>query len=115
MLVDREAEKQELDGLLAAVREGFSGVLVLRGEAGIGKTALLEYALRSAADMRIARAVGIESEMELGFAGLHQLLVPFLDGMRSLPVPQREALGSVFGSQPVRRRTGPWWAWRRSR
>jgi DNA-binding CsgD family transcriptional regulator len=96
MLVDREAEKQELDGLLAAVREGFSGVLVLRGEAGIGKTALLEYALRSAADMRIARAVGIESEMELGFAGLHQLLVPFVGRLERLPGPQREALGSAF-------------------
>ena len=96
MLIDREAEKQELDGLLAAVREGFSGVLVLRGEAGIGKTALLEYALRSAADMRIARAVGIESEMELGFAGLHQLLVPFVGRLERLPGPQCEALGSAF-------------------
>jgi len=96
MLIDREAEKQELDGLLAAVREGFSGVLVLRGEAGIGKTALLEYALRSAADMRIARAVGIESEMELGFAGLHQLLVPFVGRLERLPGPQCKALGSAF-------------------
>ncbi|HTP20695.1 MAG TPA: ATP-binding protein, partial [Solirubrobacteraceae bacterium] len=96
MLVDREAEKQELDDLLAAVREGFSGVLVLRGEAGIGKTALLEYALKSAADMRIARAVGIESEMELGFAGLHQLLVPFVGRLERLPGRQREALGSAF-------------------
>ena len=96
MLVDREAEKQELDGLLAAVREGFSGAVVLRGEAGIGKTALLEYALGSAADMQIARAVGIESEMELGFAGLHQLLVPFLGRLELLPGPQREALGSAF-------------------
>ncbi len=96
MLVDREAEKQELDGLLAAVREGLSGAVVLRGEAGIGKTALLEYAVGSAADMRIARAVGIESEMELGFAGLHQLLVPFVGGLERLPGPQREALGSAF-------------------
>jgi DNA-binding CsgD family transcriptional regulator len=96
MLVDRKAEKQELDGLLGAVREGFSCAVVLRGEAGIGKTALLEYALGSAAGMRIVRAVGIESEMELGFAALHQLLVPFLGRLESLPVPQREALGSAF-------------------
>ncbi len=96
MLVDREAEKQELDNLLAAVREGFSAAVVLRGEAGIGKTALLEYALGSASDMRIARAVGIESEMELGFAGLHQLLVPFVGRLERLPGPQREALGSAF-------------------
>ena len=96
MLVDREAERQELDGLLASVREGLSGAVVLRGEAGIGKTALLEYAVTSAADMQVGRAVGIESEMELGFAGLHQLLVPFLGGLERLPGPQREALGSAF-------------------
>ena len=86
-----------LELLLAGVRDGSSGVLVLRGEAGIGKTALLEHAAQSAADMHVARVTGVESEMELGFAGLHQLLVPFLDGVGSLPVPQREALGAVFG------------------
>ena len=63
----------------------------------IGKTALLEHAVQSAADMQVARAVGVESEMELGFAGLHQLLMPFHGGLGNLPAPQREALGSVFG------------------
>ena len=70
---------------------------MLRGEAGIGKTALLEYAIASAADMQVCTSVGIESEMELGFAGLHQLLVPFLGRLERLPGPQREALGSAFG------------------
>ena len=97
MLLDREQERRELDRLLACSRDGLSGVLVLRGEAGIGKTALLEHAVESAADMHITRVIGVESEMELGFAGLHQLVMPFLDGLGSLPGPQREALGSVFG------------------
>ena len=97
MLLEREQECRVLEFLLAGVRDGSSGVLVLRGEAGIGKTALLEHAAQSAADMHVARVTGVESEMELGFAGLHQLLVPFLDGLGSLPVPQREALGAVFG------------------
>ena len=112
MLLEREQECRVLELLLAGVRDGSSGVLVLRGEAGIGKTALLEHAVR-AADMPVARAAGVESEMELGFAGLHQLLVPLLDRLGSLPGPQREALGTVFGLAPVRRRTGSWWAWRR--
>jgi DNA-binding CsgD family transcriptional regulator len=97
MLFDRGPEKEALDRVLAAVREGLSGALVVRGEAGIGKSALLEYAVESAADMQVARAVGIESEMELGFAALHQLLVPFLGRVERLPAPQREALGSAFG------------------
>jgi DNA-binding CsgD family transcriptional regulator len=97
VLLDREQERRELDRLLACSRDGLSGVLVLRGEAGIGKTALLEHAVESAADMHITRVIGVESEMELGFAGLHQLVMPFLDGLGSLPGPQREALGSVFG------------------
>jgi DNA-binding CsgD family transcriptional regulator len=97
MLLEREQECRELERLLAGVRNGLSGVLVLRGEAGIGKTALLEHAVHSAADMRVARAAGVESEMELGFAGLHQLLMPFLGGLGNLPARQREALDSVFG------------------
>jgi len=97
MLLDREEERRELDRLLALVREGLSGVLVVRGEAGIGKSALLEYAVASAGDMQVVSVVGVESEMELGFAGLHQLLVPFLPGLERLPAPQREALGSAFG------------------
>jgi DNA-binding CsgD family transcriptional regulator len=96
-MLDRRAEADALGRLLAAVRDGLSGILVLRGEAGIGKTELLEHAVALAADMRVARVVAVESEMELGFAGLHQLLVPFLAGIDRLPAPQREALGSAFG------------------
>jgi hypothetical protein len=72
-------------------------VLVLRGEAGIGKTALLEWAAGQAHDMHLARVAGIQAEMGMGFAGLHQLLVPFLDGLGELPGPQQQALGSAFG------------------
>ena len=97
MLVDRVAEAGALDRMLAAVRDGLSGVLVLRGEPGIGKTALLDWAAEQATDMQVARTVGIESEMDLGFAGLHQLLIPFLGGLDRLPGPQRDALSAVFG------------------
>src|SRR5467141_252114 len=74
-----------------------SGKLVLWGEAGIGKTALLEHIVATAHDFRVVRAVGIESEMQLGFAGLHQLIVPFLPQLDQLPAPQQNALGSAFG------------------
>ena len=83
--------------MLAAVRDGLSGVLVLRGDAGIGKTVLLEWAAGQAHDMQLARVAGIQAEMGMGFAGLHQLLVPFLGGLDGLPGPQRQALGSAFG------------------
>jgi DNA-binding CsgD family transcriptional regulator len=86
-----------LDGLLEAARQGRSGVLVVRGQAGVGKTALVEYAIASAVDMRVLRAVGVESERELAFATLHQLCAPVLDGLDGLPVPQRDALGVTFG------------------
>jgi DNA-binding CsgD family transcriptional regulator len=97
MLVDREAEVDALERLLAAAREGLSGVLVLTGEAGIGKTALLEHVAEMADDMRVCSVTGVGSEMDLGFAGLHQLLVPFLGGLEQLPEPQRQALASAFG------------------
>ncbi len=97
MLVDRTEETGALAGVLAAVRDGLSGVLVLRGEAGIGKTALLDHAAGQAPDMQVAWVTGVESEMDLGFAGLHQVLVPFLSGLERLPVPQRQALQSAFG------------------
>ena len=71
--LDRQQECELLDGLLHAVREGRSGVIVVRGEAGIGKSALLEYTARAAADLRLIRVTGVESEMELAFAALHQL------------------------------------------
>src|ERR1700722_15803281 len=97
MLVGRTKEVGALEDVLTAVRDGLSGVLVLRGEVGIGKTALLDWAAETAGDMRVARVAGVESEMDLGFAGLHQLLIPLLDGLDRLPAPQRAALGSAFG------------------
>src|SRR5688500_18729638 len=93
----REAECAVLDRLIEAARSGESGALVVRGEPGIGKTALLEYAIDSASDLRLMRAVGIQSEIELAFAGLHQLCAPMLDGLDRLPDPQREALSVAFG------------------
>ncbi len=97
MLFGRALETKTLKHLLEAVKAGQSGVLVLRGEAGIGKTVLLESVADSGADMDIVRVVGVESEMELAFAGLHQLLHPLLDGLEQLPPPQRDALGAAFG------------------
>ncbi len=79
------------------MRDGKSATLVLRGEAGIGKTALLDDVVERAAGCRIVRAVGIESEMELAFAALHQLCAPLMDGLERLPSPQRDALATVFG------------------
>jgi DNA-binding CsgD family transcriptional regulator/tetratricopeptide (TPR) repeat protein len=93
----RRPECEVLDDLLARVRTGQSQVLVLRGEAGIGKTALLDRLAASASGFRIVRAAGVESEMELAHAGLHQLCAPFADQIESLPGPQRDALGTAFG------------------
>jgi predicted ATP-dependent serine protease len=80
----RGGECATLDGLLEGVRGGRSAALVVWGEAGVGKTALLRYAVESAADMRVVRAVGVESEMELAFAALHQLCGPLLELPRGL-------------------------------
>jgi DNA-binding CsgD family transcriptional regulator len=96
-LLDRGRERGVLDGLVTEVRAGRSRVLVLRGEAGIGKTALLGHLSAAAEGCRIARAAGIESEMELAFAGLHALCAPMLGRLGHLPVPQREALNTAFG------------------
>jgi len=96
----RAAECAALDGLLADVRRGDSRSLVLFGEAGIGKTALLQYLIDSASGMTVLRAVGVESEMELAYASLHQLCAPLLDQLEHLPVPQRETLRVVFGESP---------------
>ena len=86
-----------LDGLIEAVRAGDSRALVVRGEPGVGKTALLEYLVERASGCRVVRAAGVQSEMELAFAGLHQLLAPMLDRLDRLPVPQRDALRTAFG------------------
>jgi DNA-binding CsgD family transcriptional regulator len=93
----RQRECESLDRLLAEVRAGQSQVLVLRGEAGVGKTALLDYLQERSSGCRMARAAGVESEMELAFAGLHQLCMSMLDRMAGLPGPQRDALGAAFG------------------
>ena len=95
----RRSECEALDRLLANVRAGQSQVLVLRGEAGAGKTALLEYLLERASGCCVARAAGVESETELAFAGLHQLCAPFLDRLERLPGPQRDALCTAFSLQ----------------
>jgi DNA-binding CsgD family transcriptional regulator len=97
MLLGRAAERDALDRLLGSVRAGLGGALVVRGEAGIGKTALLDYAVTSAPDMLVRRVVGVQSEMELGYAGLHTLLRPFAGEIESLPLPQREAVRAAFG------------------
>jgi len=97
MLAGREAECATVDQLLANTHEGRSANLVLRGEAGIGKSALLEYAAERADGCRILHAVGAEWEMELPFAGLHQLCVQLLDHRDRLPAPQCEALETAFG------------------
>ena len=86
-----------LDALLSGARAGQSGVLVLRGEAGVGKTALLEYVVGRAADAQVVRAVGVESELELAFSSLHQVCHPLLGHLDVLPAPQRDALSVVFG------------------
>jgi DNA-binding CsgD family transcriptional regulator len=96
-LLGRASECALLDGLVRDIRRGESRSLVLRGEAGIGKTALLEYLIAAAPDLMVVRAVGVESEMELAYAGLHQLCGPLLGRLESLPGPQRQALEIVFG------------------
>ena len=103
-LLGRRDECGMLDRLVAGVRAGQGTVLVLRGEAGTGKTALLSYLLKQAGGCQIMRAAGAESETELAFAALHQLCAPFLDRLERLPGPQRDALGMAFG---VRDGDGP--------
>jgi hypothetical protein len=86
-----------LDQVINAVRAGESQVLVVHGEAGIGKTALLDYLAGQASGCRVVRVLGVQSEMELAFAGLHQLCAPMLGHLEALPAPQRDALRIVFG------------------
>ncbi|MEV0794859.1 AAA family ATPase [Kribbella sp. NPDC050459] len=93
----RRTERDTLDALIQGARSGNSSVLVLRGEAGIGKSALLDYLGRAATGCRVLRVAGVESEMELAFAGLHQLCAPFLPKIDDLPAPQRDALGTALG------------------
>src|SRR5829696_3933669 len=91
-LLGRRSDCDTLSGMVAAAKAGRSQVLVLRGEAGIGKTALLDVVLARATGCRVARAAGVESEMELVFASLQQLCSPYLDRLPTLPAPQEDAL-----------------------
>src|ERR1700720_1287444 len=93
----RRSECQVLDRLIKAVRAGESRVLVVRGEVGVGKTALLDYLAGHASGCVVARAAGVQSEMELAFAGVHQLCAPMLHHLERLPVPQRDALATALG------------------
>jgi hypothetical protein len=97
MLIGRQSERGALDHLLRKVRGGRSGVVVVRGEPGVGKTALLGSLVASASGFRVVSATGVESEAELAFAALQQLLAPMLNGLDGLPGPQRDALGAAFG------------------
>lgn len=96
-LLGRQRECSALDDLLAAARGGQGKVLVLRGEAGIGKTALLGYLENAADDCTVVRSTGVESELELPYAGIHQFCTPFLSHLPSLPGPQRDGLSNAFG------------------
>jgi predicted ATPase len=102
----RTSERELLDRLITNVRGGQSAVLVIRGEAGIGKTALLQYATRQASDLRVEQVTGVEDEMELPYAGIHQLCAPMLPRLDALPQPQQDglrvALGLTSGQVPER-------------
>ena len=102
MLYGRRAQRDTLERLLADARRSRSGVLVVRGEAGAGKTALLDHAAGKAGRMLVLRAAGVESEAELPFAALHQLLRPVLGLAGRLPEPQAAALGRALGLTPPR-------------
>src|SRR5437870_10477749 len=96
-LLGRQREREVLDRVLQAAREGRGGVLAVYGEPGVGKTALLDYAVEAAPGFGVARTVGVEGEMELAFAALQQLCSPTLDRMDRLPEPQRAALDVALG------------------
>ena len=96
-LLGRRSECEKLDRLLADARDGDSRALVVRGVPGVGKTALLEYLTQRATDCRVVQVAGVESEMELPYAGLQQLCAPVLEGMDGIPAPQRDAVGVAFG------------------
>jgi predicted ATPase len=99
MLRGRQAEQAAIDTVLERARDGHGGGLVLRGEPGMGKSALLVYARSRAAGMRVLQTAGVEPESELGYATLHRLLLPVLDGLERLPEPQARALGVVFAQR----------------
>lgn len=96
-LIDRRTESRVLDDALRAARAGSGSALVVCGDPGVGKSALIEYVAGRAEGYRLIRAAGIESEMELAYAGLQQLCMPMLDRIAHRPDPQREVLGTAFG------------------
>src|SRR5689334_18263044 len=96
-LLGRQREREVLDRVLETARGGHGGALAVYGEPGVGKTALLDAAVETAADFRVARAVGVEGEMGFPFAALHQLCSPSLDLLDRLPDPQREAFAVALG------------------
>ena len=108
----RSRERQRLGRLLSGIRSGRSGVLVLRGEAGIGKTALLEHLVDRASGCMAASAAGVQADMELPFAGLQQLFGSMLGSLGPLPDPQRDAVEVAFGVGSARPRIGSRWGWR---
>ena len=97
MLVDRREERRTLDMLVQSLRAGESRALVISGEPGIGKTALLDYLSHNAAGCRVERVAGFQSEMQLPFAAVQQLCVPFMDRIGQLAPPQQAALETAFG------------------
>ena len=96
-LLGRQRERDVLERLLDTARDGHGGVIVMHGDPGVGKTALLEYAVEAAEDFRVVRAAGVEGEMELDYAALQQLCSPLLEFSERLPDPQQDALGVAFG------------------
>ncbi|MEX3646889.1 ATP-binding protein, partial [Mycolicibacterium porcinum] len=96
-LLGRVSECAALRQLVSDAGSGGSAVLVLRGEAGVGKTALLDYVVQQAPGFRVTQVAGVESDMELAYAGVQHLCTPLLDGLDSLPEPQRDALSVAFG------------------
>jgi len=108
----RDAERDTLDRFVAAVRAGESQALVLCGEAGVGKTALLDYMAGNASGCRLVRIAGVQSEMELAFAALHQLCAPMLGSLQRVPPPQRDAVRTTFGMGAGPVPTAFWSGWR---
>ena len=104
----RASECRRLDDMLAHARDGQSAVLVIRGEPGIGKTALLRYAARQASGLRVAQVEGVQAEMELPFSGIHRLCAPMLAGLEVLPEPQQDALRVALGLSSGDAPTGSW-------